>query len=101
VLALSAPSAFALPPGCNWNTDTGTQACMGGGSFDAGKNGNGDTYGPSGQAGYLYDTRLVLPTARAMTDAQLLGLGQFICDKRRQGCLHEQAGSSEISSPGE
>lgn len=84
LLAL-APSATALPPGCDWNTDAGTQACMGGAPFDAGKNGNGDTYGPSGEAGYLYDTRLVLPSVRGLSDAQLLRLGRAACDYRRQG----------------
>ena len=79
------PSANALPPGCDWNTDEGTQACMGGAPFDAGKNGNGDTYGPSGEGGFLSDTRLVLPSVRRLSDAQLLGLGQLVCDNRRKG----------------
>lgn len=84
LLAL-APSATALPPGCNWNTDTGTQACLGGGPFDAGKNGNGDTYGPSGEAGFLYDTKLVLPSVRTLSDARLLKIGYQMCDNRRRG----------------
>lgn len=88
-LVLTAPSASALPPGCDWNTDTGTQTCMGGSSFDAGKNGNGDTYGPSGEAGFLSDTRLILPTAQALTDDKLLKIGYLMCDSRRQGRSEE------------
>lgn len=79
------PGGNKLPPSCNWNTDTGTQACLGGGPFDAGKNGNGDTYGPSGEAGFLYDTRLILPSVRRLSDAQLLALGHLACDNRRKG----------------
>lgn len=74
-----------LPPGCNWNTDTGTQACLGGAPFDAGKNGNGDTYGPTGEAGFLYDTRLILPSARRMNDGQILAFGRAVCTDRRAG----------------
>jgi hypothetical protein len=83
-LVVAVPSA-AAQPGCDWNTDAGTQACLGGGSFDAGKNGNGDTYGPSGEAGFVYDTRLILQSARALPDTQLLALGHGVCDRRREG----------------
>jgi hypothetical protein len=58
---------------------------MGGGPFDAGKNGNGDTYGPSGEAGFLYDTMLVLPSVRALSDAHLLKIGYQVCENRRRG----------------
>lgn len=78
-------SGTKLPPGCNWNTDTGTQACLGGGPFDAGRDGNGDTYGPTGEAGFLYDTRLILPSARRLNDAQLLAFGHAVCTDRRAG----------------
>ncbi|MEW2484603.1 DUF732 domain-containing protein [Mycobacterium sp. NPDC049093] len=84
-LVVLAPSAAALPPGCDWNTDAGTQACMGGGPFDAGKNGNGDTYGPSGEAGFIYDTKLVLPSVRKLSDAHLLKIGHQVCENRRRG----------------
>lgn len=80
-----APSASALPPGCDWSTDAGTQACLGGAPFDAGKNGNGDTYGPSGEAGFLADTRLILPSIRRLTDAHLLKIGYQVCENRRRG----------------
>ncbi len=88
------PAGDKLPPGCNWNTDTGTQACLGGGPFDAGKNGNGDTYGPSGEAGFLYDTRLILPSARRLNDAQLLAFGRAVCTDRRAGRSEEAVKSS-------
>lgn len=78
-LMLSAPSAVALPPGCDWNTDEGTQACMGGGPFDAGKNGNGDTYqppgAPSGEAAFLGD----LKTSISGSDAGKLNVGYTVC----------------------
>ncbi len=74
---VAAPSATALPPGCNWSTDVGTQACMGGGPFDAGKDGNGDTYGPSGEAGFLQDNRMSFPRG---SNADIIQLGHNICN---------------------
>lgn len=84
-LMVVAPSASAEPPGCNWNTDVGVQACLGGGPFDAGKNGNGDTYGPTGAAGFLYDIRLVATSFQGLTDEQVLDTGKFVCEQRRAG----------------
>lgn len=46
IAPVEVPAASALPSGCDWNTDEGVQACMGGGPFDAGKDGHGDTYLP-------------------------------------------------------
>ncbi|UBV19660.1 hypothetical protein H8Z59_20295 [Mycolicibacterium fortuitum] len=78
---LAAPSATATP-GCDWNTDRGTQACLGGGPFDAGKNGNGDTYGPTGEAGFLQDNRMSFPRGR---DADIIQLGHNICNGLGKG----------------
>ncbi|WP_142239875.1 DUF732 domain-containing protein [Mycobacterium sp. ST-F2] len=79
-----APSAVALPPGCDWNTDAGVQACMGGGPMDAGKNGNGDTYGPTGEAGFLREVRLVAWSASVLSDQQVIDAGHWVCNQRRQ-----------------
>lgn len=80
-LMVFAPSATATPPGCDWNTDRGTQACLGGGPFDAGKNGNGDTYGPTGEAGFLNDNRRLLRGS----DADIIQLGHNICNGLHKG----------------
>lgn len=81
-LLIVAPLATAMPPGCDWNTDRGTQACLGGGPFDAGKDGNGDTYGPTGEAGFLQDNRRLFPRAR---DADIIQLGRNICKGLSKG----------------
>jgi hypothetical protein len=75
VLLLSATSATAAPPGCDWGTDAGTQACLGGGPFDAGKDGHGDTYGPTGVPAYLHDAKVAFPRAN---DHDLLTMGYAI-----------------------
>lgn len=84
-LLLSAPSATALPPGCNWNTDEGTQACMGGGPFDAGKNGIGDTYqpagAPTGEAAFLKNIK----TSISGSDASKLYAGYTVCEIAANG----------------
>ncbi|MUL44453.1 hypothetical protein FZI85_17155 [Mycobacterium sp. CBMA293] len=79
--AVLAPSASALPPGCDWNTDAGVQACMGGSSMDAGKNGNGDTYGslqpgPTGEEGFL---KYVSPYFPGIPRENLLKSGHGVC----------------------
>ncbi len=79
----SAP--IAVSKTCDWGTDAGVQACLGGAPFDAGKNGNGDTYGPTGEAGFVSDVRLILPSIGRLNDAQILELGHAACDLRRQG----------------
>lgn len=89
------PPAFAQP-GCDWNTDTGTQACMGGGPFDAGKNGNGDTYGPSGEAGFLADNRPFFPNSN---DKGLLTYGYSICRGIANG-QSEASFEAELTSHG-
>jgi hypothetical protein len=49
---------------------------MGGGPFDAGKDGNGDTYGPTGEAGFLADNKPFFPDVSNKT---LLETGYGIC----------------------
>ena len=83
-LAIPAPSAVAAPA-CDWNTDEGTQACMGGGPFDAGKNGHGDTYGPTGEAGFLQDQKVYFPR---ISNDQLLKVGYAICKDTANGVSH-------------
>jgi hypothetical protein len=49
---------------------------MGGGPFDAGKGGQGDTYGPTGEAGFLRDNR---SSFAGNSSEDLLKLGYAIC----------------------
>lgn len=88
----SAPTTVAET--CDWGTDAGVQACMGGAPFDAGKNGNGDTYGPTGEAGFVSDVRLILPSVQRLDDAKILALGRATCNLRREGYSQEVAKKS-------
>jgi hypothetical protein len=55
---------------------------MGGGPFDAGKGGQGDTYGPTGEPAYLQDTKLVFPR---VSNDDLLKIGYTICKAAATG----------------
>lgn len=73
---VAGPSASALPSGCDWNTDEGVQACMGGGPFDAGKDGHGDTYvpGPRSQTPVQRPTITNPQGVRAVTVSDIYAL---------------------------
>ncbi|MCT7369593.1 DUF732 domain-containing protein [Mycolicibacterium llatzerense] len=53
--------------------------------MDAGKNGHGDTYGPTGEAGFLREVRLVAWSASVLSDQQVIDAGHWVCNERRQG----------------
>lgn len=96
-----APSAIALPPGCNYNTDLGVQACLGGGPFDAGKNGNGDTYQPGSASAaqrYLADVRDV--GRLTGTDEAILSTGTKICRLRSQGWSYSDLEQAIVEQSG-
>lgn len=92
-LLICIPPANAAP-GCNWNTDQGTQACLGGGPFDAGKNGNGDTYGPTGEAGFVQDNRMSFPHA---SNAAIIQLGRNICGGLSKGMSEDSIKSALVN----
>jgi uncharacterized membrane protein len=75
-LMVASPAAVAAP-NCDWNTDAGTQACMGGGPF-----GGGDTYGPTGEAGFVHDTKRMFPQADS---GKMVKLGYEICADTARG----------------
>ncbi|MDX1879769.1 DUF732 domain-containing protein [Mycolicibacterium sp. 141076] len=80
--AVLAPSASALPPGCDWNTDVGVAACMGtgGGSFDSSATG-GDT----GDVGYVSAVRDHVPELGPLYAGDISQLGKNICYQLQHG----------------
>ncbi|WP_083420447.1 DUF732 domain-containing protein [Mycolicibacterium llatzerense] len=77
-----APSASALPPGCNWNTDAGVAACMGtgAGSFDASATG-GDT----GDIGFASAVQSHVPETQNWDPRDVIQLGMNICRQIQLG----------------
>lgn len=77
-----APSASALPPGCNWNTDAGVAACMGtgAGSFDPSATG-GDT----GDVGYVAAVEKNVPEFARVDPSSIANLGMNICRQLQHG----------------
>lgn len=71
ILVAPAPPAAAAPL-CDWSTDAGAQACMGGGPF-----GGGDTYGPTGEAGFVQDNKRSFPQT---SPDVLLRAGYKVCE---------------------
>lgn len=69
-LMVASPTAVAAPI-CDWSTDAGAQACMGGGPF-----GGGDTYGPRGEAGFVQDNKRYFPQT---SPDVLLRAGYAVC----------------------
>lgn len=88
-LAISSAVSATAAPNCDPTTSDGYLACIGGGIPWQNQNGSSpDTYGPTGAKGFIYDNRSVGAFPK-LSDADLLKVGYFICQKVAEGYTDE------------
>lgn len=88
-LALTYAGQVNAAPYCDPTTSDGYLACIGGGIPWQNQNGSSpDTYGPTGERGFIYDNRSV-GAFPGISDPDLLKIGYFLCEKVAEGYSDE------------
>ena len=98
-VAIPMPSA-AASPGCSGDRSTPDQflGCWGGGPWQEQDGSSPDTYGPTGERGFIYDNRSV-GSFPNISDATLVKLGHAICQDLANG-FSEKAEKSVLMRNG-
>lgn len=103
--AISIPSATASP-GCSGDRSTPDEflGCWGGGPWQEQDGSSPDTYGPTGERGFLAENRTMLIFPE-LSDATLLKLGYAACSDRSRGVSDDamqqaliNVGADEVSA---